>query len=194
MERSKYDVFLSSEYISQHVFSPIIWAFNRAPGGDKTTVSHKQLFSDLKTSAIILSPHSSISKNTITTNELIWCTFPITIIAECYVACWRSTYQKLHCIMVLIIWPSSWTFTDVNLCMKTYRWRISGVKVFEERRLKQLDAKRQARKDGRNNLATAVACPVCGRICASKFGLRSHLRRHWRHRPFATDIHEARGV
>ena len=36
----------------------------------------------------------------------------------------------------------------------------------------------QARKERKANTAAAVACPVCGRICASEFGLRSHQRRH----------------
>ena len=60
-------------------------------------------------------------------------------------------------------------------------WRQStpsGVKTFEVRRLEQLDAKRQARKEGSVDPATAVACPVCGKICASAFGLRTHQRRH----------------
>ena len=46
--------------------------------------------------------------------------------------------------------------------------------VLEERRLSQLDIKRQARKEAKANPAAAVACPVCGRTCASDFGLRSH--------------------
>ena len=60
-------------------------------------------------------------------------------------------------------------------------WRqctVSGVRSFEEQRLDQLDAKRQARKNRSVNLSAGVACPVCGRICASEFGLRSHQRRH----------------
>ena len=60
-------------------------------------------------------------------------------------------------------------------------WRqctVSGVRSFEEQRLDQLDAKRQARKNRSVNLSAGVACPVCGRICASEFGLRSHQRCH----------------
>ena len=60
-------------------------------------------------------------------------------------------------------------------------WRqatTEGVKAFERQRLEQLDAKRQARKERRANPAAAVACPVCSRVCASEFGLRSHMRRH----------------
>ena len=34
----------------------------------------------------------------------------------------------------------------------------------------------KTRTNRRNNSATAVPCPVCGRICASVFGLRSHQR------------------
>ena len=60
-------------------------------------------------------------------------------------------------------------------------WRLathSGAQAFEERRLSQLDIKRQARKERKANTAAAVACPVCGSICASGFGLRSHQGRH----------------
>ena len=56
-------------------------------------------------------------------------------------------------------------------------WRLAahnGAQAFEERRLSQLDIKRQARKERKANPAAAVACPVCGRTCASEFGLRSH--------------------
>ena len=72
-------------------------------------------------------------------------------------------------------------------------WRqatIQGVKAFEESRLEQLDTKRLARKERRANPAAAVVCPVCGRDCASAFGLRSHLRRHWHHCRLATDFHD----
>jgi hypothetical protein len=57
-------------------------------------------------------------------------------------------------------------------------WRLAvhkGVQIFEERRLQDLDQKRQARKERRPDPTSAVACPQCGRICASNFGLRSHL-------------------
>ena len=60
----------------------------------------------------------------------------------------------------------------------------------EERRLWQLDIKRQARKEAKTNPAAAVACPVCGRICASELGLQSHQRRHWRRRRFVTDNYD----
>ena len=60
-------------------------------------------------------------------------------------------------------------------------WRLAThnrAQAFEERRLSQLDIKCQARKEMKANLAAAIACPVCGRICASEFGLQSHQRRH----------------
>ncbi|KAL8576770.1 hypothetical protein ACOMHN_067668 [Nucella lapillus] len=47
-------------------------------------------------------------------------------------------------------------------------WRLAtlnGTQAFEERRLLQLDAKRQARKEGRIDPAATVACPLCGHIC-----------------------------
>ena len=60
-------------------------------------------------------------------------------------------------------------------------WRVAvykGVLAFEEKRLQDLDQKRQARKEKRPDPTSTVTCPVCGRTCASAFGLRSHLRRH----------------
>lgn len=60
-------------------------------------------------------------------------------------------------------------------------WRLAvykGTKDFEERRLTDLDLKRQARKERKPDTTAAVACPQCGRTCASEFGLQSHLRRH----------------
>ena len=60
-------------------------------------------------------------------------------------------------------------------------WRLAvhkGINKFEEARLGGLDLKRQLRKERRPDPSTAVTCPTCGRICASEFGLRSHLRRH----------------
>ena len=73
--------------------------------------------------------------------------------------------------------PSSWT----ELASTRTSWRAAvynGVKDFEERRLDHLDSKRQARKDRKHNAAKTVTCSICGRACASEFGLRSHLRRH----------------
>ena len=61
-------------------------------------------------------------------------------------------------------------------------WRHTvsrGTGNFETHRLASLDRKRQARKERRKGPTTAaVTCPVCGRSCASEFGLRSHMRRH----------------
>ena len=60
-------------------------------------------------------------------------------------------------------------------------WRLAvhkGIASFEEKRLECLDRKRQARKERTSDPNSAAACPICGRICASAFGLRSHLRRH----------------
>ena len=60
-------------------------------------------------------------------------------------------------------------------------WRSAvtqGVMAFEERRLQRLDDRRAAHKERKLDPETAVACPICGRLCASRFGLQSHLRRH----------------
>uniref|UniRef100_A0A0L8FUV2 C2H2-type domain-containing protein n=1 Tax=Octopus bimaculoides TaxID=37653 RepID=A0A0L8FUV2_OCTBM len=53
-----------------------------------------------------------------------------------------------------------------------------GVRLFEEKRLKNMNQKQQARKERIPNPTSAITCPTCGSVCASAFGLRSHLRRH----------------
>ena len=57
-------------------------------------------------------------------------------------------------------------------------------------RLSQLDVKRQARKETKASPAVAVACPVCGHICASEFGLWSHHMRYSCPRRFATENYD----
>ena len=42
-----------------------------------------------------------------------------------------------------------------------------------------LARKRQGRKERQRTASGNVACPTCGQLCASEFGLRSHQRRHW---------------
>ena len=58
-----------------------------------------------------------------------------------------------------------------SCCLETgnAKWDYKG--------LQDLDAKRSIRKERAHNLSSGIACPVCGRTCASEFGLRSHLRR-----------------
>ena len=73
----------------------------------------------------------------------------------------------------------NWETLAVDRCA----WRLGvhrGVQAFEKKRLQDLDRKRQARKERKPDPTVAVACPQCGRICASSFGLRSHRRIHWR--------------
>ena len=73
--------------------------------------------------------------------------------------------------------PPNWT----ELTQNRSDWRSAvhrGVKDFEEKRLGHLDTKRQARKDRKRLADKTVTCSVCGRLCASEFGLQSHLRRH----------------
>uniref|UniRef100_A0A0L8I351 Uncharacterized protein n=1 Tax=Octopus bimaculoides TaxID=37653 RepID=A0A0L8I351_OCTBM len=53
-----------------------------------------------------------------------------------------------------------------------------GVRLFEEKHLKSLDQKQQARKERIPNPTSAVTCLTCGRVCASTFEHRSHFRRH----------------
>ena len=64
-------------------------------------------------------------------------------------------------------------------------WRAAtrkGTKHFERSRLQSLDDKRSARKNRVPNPSTAVPCQLCGKICASTFGLQAHMRKHqhWR--------------
>ena len=60
-------------------------------------------------------------------------------------------------------------------------WRAAirkGTKHFERNRLQSLDDKRSARKNRVPNPSTAVPCQLCGKICASTFGLQAHMRKH----------------
>ena len=64
-------------------------------------------------------------------------------------------------------------------------WRAAirkGTKHFEISRLQNLDDKRSARNNIVPNPSTAVPCQLCGKICASTFGLQAHMRKHqhWR--------------
>ena len=59
-------------------------------------------------------------------------------------------------------------------------WRAAtrkGTKHFERSRLQSLDDKRSARKNRVPNPSTAVPCQLCGKICASTFGLQAHMRK-----------------
>ena len=60
-------------------------------------------------------------------------------------------------------------------------WRAAsqkGTQLFEEDRLRNLDTKRRARKNRALDPSTAVPCQLCGKICASTFGLQAHMRKH----------------
>ncbi|KAG7506684.1 RNA-directed DNA polymerase from mobile element jockey [Solea senegalensis] len=60
-------------------------------------------------------------------------------------------------------------------------WHLAvhqGVDTFEENRRDNLDHKWQARKERRPDPRATGKCPVCGRKCASAFGLCSHLKCH----------------
>ena len=60
-------------------------------------------------------------------------------------------------------------------------WRAAtrkGTENFEKTRLESLDQKRLARKNRIPNPNTATSCQICGKTCASAFGLRAHMRSH----------------
>ncbi|KAK4296705.1 hypothetical protein Pmani_030821 [Petrolisthes manimaculis] len=65
-------------------------------------------------------------------------------------------------------------------------WRSAihhGTKTFEETKLSKAEEKRQIRKERKRNpnrqrLPPNATCPTCGKQCASRLGLLSHLRVH----------------
>jgi len=60
-------------------------------------------------------------------------------------------------------------------------WRAAirkGSKHFDRSRLQRLDHKRLERKNRVRNTSTAVPCHLCGKICASTFGLQVHMRKY----------------
>jgi len=65
-------------------------------------------------------------------------------------------------------------------------WRAvcdRGLATFEQQHNDVAVAKRARRHQPRNQphpttTRQGSACTVCGRVCASAFGLRSHMRRH----------------
>ena len=75
---------------------------------------------------------------------------------------------------------SQWTSLAVD--RSAWRGKIRmGVKQFEARRLTELDSQRIARKArGTQPIdpLNAAVCTVCGRVCRSTFGLRSHMKIH----------------
>ena len=60
-------------------------------------------------------------------------------------------------------------------------WRAAvrkGTNHFERSRLQSLDERRSPKKNRVPNPSTAVPCLLCGKICASTFGLQAHMRKH----------------
>ena len=63
-------------------------------------------------------------------------------------------------------------------------WRAAirnGAKSFEAGRLNLIETRRATRKLKQSkplNPHSAIKCTVCGRLCASQFGLRSHMKIH----------------
>ena len=47
--------------------------------------------------------------------------------------------------------------------------------AFVKKRSQHLDVQQRKRREGEHNPSADVACPECGRICSSMFGLRSHI-------------------
>ena len=60
-------------------------------------------------------------------------------------------------------------------------WRQNirkGTEAYESERQSSQVEKRAAIKARNNTVERSIECPVCGRLCASDFGLRSHMRVH----------------
>ena len=60
-------------------------------------------------------------------------------------------------------------------------WRAAsrkGSQKFEKDRLQTLDERRLARKNKVTDHSAGVPCQLCGKLCASSFGLQAHMRRH----------------
>ena len=78
--------------------------------------------------------------------------------------------------------PSNWTV----IADDRSSWRTAvhvGVKMFEQNRLTDLDRKRAIREARESDPSKNVNCPVCGRACASAFGLSVHRRKKSTDRP-----------
>jgi len=57
----------------------------------------------------------------------------------------------------------------------SWRQAVSqGCRMFESKRGGDLARKRQDRKERQSTASRHVACPTCGQLCASEFGLRRH--------------------
>jgi len=81
---------------------------------------------------------------------------------------------------------SSLNKCGIRLAGDREEWRTvcdRGLATFEQQHVDVVVAKRMRRHQQRNQPPTTTtrqgsACTVCGRVCASSFGLRSHMRRH----------------
>ena len=72
--------------------------------------------------------------------------------------------------------PSNWTV----IADDRSSWRTAvhmDEKMFEQNRLTELDRKRAIKKARESDPSKNVNCPVCGRACASAFGLSVHRRK-----------------
>ncbi|KAL8563373.1 hypothetical protein ACOMHN_008212 [Nucella lapillus] len=70
-----------------------------------------------------------------------------------------------------------WEFLATNRS----EWRQAirkGTEAYENERQVSQAEKRAASKVGLNCAERTIKCPLCSRLCASDFGLRSHMRVH----------------
>ena len=66
-------------------------------------------------------------------------------------------------------------------CLKSSVWKQltrKGAAAYEQAKRRAHAEKRAATNAGTESRGSSIPCHVCGRICASVFGLRSHLRVH----------------
>lgn len=72
---------------------------------------------------------------------------------------------------------TSWEYMSTSRS----EWRTAvrnGTKAYETKRKNDHETRRQTHKERALTTVRSVTCPICSRLCASAFGLRSHMRVH----------------
>ena len=74
--------------------------------------------------------------------------------------------------------PCEWNWWQMYSWAIHYNYRYKGAAAYDQAKRRAHAEKRAATKAGTESRGSSIPCHVCGRICASEFGLRSHLRVH----------------